>query len=621
MDTQDFLAALTHVGKYARFIPELGRREVYIETVDRVKNMHKTYYANKNIEPLINEAFALVEQQLVLPSMRSMQFAGEAILRNHARLFNCSFLGIDHPLAFREVPFLLLSGCGVGYSVQKHDVEKLPLVRGTRRARTVHYVGDTIEGWSEAFYLLACSYFFHKKEIVFNYSRIRKEGTPLKVSGGKAPGHKRLAMALERVRAIFERAVGRNLTPLEAHDMMCHIADCVIAGGIRRSAMISLFSEDDHEMLTCKSGEWWVKNPQRARANNSVTLYRPELTKDKFMNIWDIIRRSGAGEPGLFLTNSFLFGLNPCAEVALLFMQFCNLCTIAAGQIRTREQFLAACRAAAIIGTLQAGYTKFKTLRKRWQKNCEDDALLGISMTGIADNPSLYTPELLEEGARLVVQVNREVAAIIGINPAARTTLGKPDGTSSLEVKCSSGIHARHAPYYMRRMRFGKSENIAGFLQQQLPSRFIEDDKFDSSKIVLSVPVMSPPGSITRHDESAIDLARRTMIQNNHWIKPGHIRGENMHNQSVTISIKDEEWDDVGEYLWQNNDLFTGVSVLPYDGGTYVQAPFEDITKEQYDEMMLDFPDWVDFYSFKESDDNTSLADQSACAGGACEVV
>lgn len=621
MDTQDFLAALTHVGKYARFIPELGRREVYLETVDRVKQMHRDYYKDKNIDPLIDEAFSFVEQQLILPSMRSMQFAGEPILRNHARLFNCSFLGIDDVLAWKEVPFLLLSGCGVGYSVQKKDVEKLPLVRGTRRKRKIHFVEDTIEGWAEAFYVLALSYFFHKQEVVFNFSRVRKEGTPLKVSGGKAPGPKKLAVALERVRKVFDGAVGRKLTPLECHDMMCHIADCVIAGGIRRSAMISLFSDDDQEMLTCKSGEWWLKNAQRARANNSVVLYRPTLTRDSFFNIWDIIKRSNAGEPGFFITNSWLYGTNPCAEVALLYMQFCNLCTIAAGQIKTREQFLRACRLASIIGTLQSGYTKFKSLRKDWQRNCEADSLLGISMTGIADNPDLYTPELLEEGAKIVVETNKEVAAIIGVAPSARTTLGKPDGTSSLEVRCASGIHSRHSPFYARRMRFGKNENIAKFLINTMHQRFIEDDAFDPTKIVLTVPVKSPVGSITRLDESAVGLAKRAMIQNQHWIKPGHITGENMHNQSVTISIKDHEWEEVGEYLWENKELFTGVSVLPYDGGTYAQAPFEEITEDQYNDMMSDFPDWVDFYSFREDGDFTNLSDQSACAGGACEVV
>lgn len=620
MDTQAFLSSLIHASKYARYVPELGRREVYQESVDRVEAMHREYYANiPEVAPYIDEAISMVRQQFVLPSMRCMQFAGLPILRNHARVYNCAFLAIDDVAAWWEVPFLLLSGCGVGYSVQHHAVDKLPKVRGTAHRRHRYVVPDTIEGWASAFLRLAKAHFYGWRTPLFDFRNIRPAGSELKTTGGKAPGPAKLKKALEQVAKVFRGARGRALTTLEVHDMMCHISDCVAAGGIRRSAMLTVFDLDDELMLRCKTGDWWVKNGQRSRANNSAAMLRETTTREDFDYVLKIARDSNAGEPAPFFTNNLLWGLNPCAEVALRSMQFCNLCVIAGGVIRTRAQFIAACRAAAILGTLQAGYTKFKGLRKQWQENCELEALLGISLTGQADNPGFFTDELLREGAELIVAVNKELAQIIGINQAARTTLGKPDGTSSLLVSCASGVHARHGRFYLRRIRFGRTESIVSFLRQHLSDRYIEDDAMDPNGVVVVVPVRSPEGSIVRSEETALDLARRAMSVNKNWIAPGHVSGDNKHNQSVTISVMPHEWDKLGDYLWEEREHYQGMAVLPYDGGTYTQLPHTEITEEEYLDWEAGFPEWVDFSEWIEDGDYTLRQQQVACAGGACE--
>lgn len=382
--------------------------------------------------------------------------------------------------------------------------------------------------------------------------------------------------------------------------------------------MISLFDIDDTEMLACKSGQWWVENEQRGRANNSVVLYRPEVTEQMFKDLFTKIRESGCGEPGLFWTNDKELGTNPCAEIALNAFQFCNLCEINASNIKDQEDFNNRAKAASIIGTLQASYTDFHYLRPQWKETTEREALLGIGMTGIASN-KIFNLDI-EQAAQIAVNTNKEFSKRVGVNQAARVLCVKPSGTSSLVASCSSGIHAWHSKYYIRRMRFNKEEAIYKYLVNICPELF-EDCKFASSTTaILSLPQESPDNAMTRN-ESALDLLERVKEVYTKWILSGHNTGVNTHNVSVTISVRDSEWDDVRDWMWENRDCYAGISVLPYDGGTYVQAPFEEITEEQYLELVSKLtlaP--IDLTKVIEHEDNTNFTENSACAGGACEV-
>lgn len=405
------------------------------------------------------------------------------------------------------------------------------------------------------------------------------------------------------------------MTDLECHDIMCHIADSVLAGGIRRSAMISLFDLDSDDMLSCKSGNWWELNPQRGRANNSVVLKRHLLTKEDFFKVWTKVKDSGSGEPGFYLTNNTDYGTNPCCEIALRPNSFCNLCEINGAVITTQDELNAVVKAAAFLGTLQAGYTDFHYLRDIWKTNTEKDALIGVSMTGIANSELLKLDFV--KASQIVLEENEKIADIIGINKAARTTTVKPAGTTSLVLGTSSGIHAWHNDYYIRRMRIGKNESIYSYLASYHPE-LIVDDISNPNQAIIEVPQKAPQGSITRH-ETPIDLLERVKLISDKWIKPGHRKGDNTHNVSCTISIKDNEWDEVGNWMWENRSVYNGISVLPYDGGTYSQAPFEDCSKEEYERRFKSLSS-VDLDEVIESQDNTDLNGELACSGGACEV-
>jgi ribonucleoside-diphosphate reductase alpha chain len=619
LNTQNVLSDITHYSKYARYNEKFFRRETFSETVDRNLQFHIDRFPQH--ETLLREAYSLVYDKLVLPSMRSMQFAGPALTRNHARSYNCSFMHMSDTKTFADLLFLLLSGCGTGYSVQRHHVAKLPEIQ--RPIGYTHYaIDDTIEGWADAVKALVDAYFYGQSLPLFDYSLIRPEGSPLKTSGGKAPGPKKLKEALEKVQAIFDNclSIGLNrLEPIHVHDINCHLADCVAAGGIRRSAMISLFSIDDIDMIKCKSGAWWEKNGQRARANNSVVLLRGSVTKEQFFDLWQLCKESYAGEPGFFWTNCLEVGTNPCAEISLLHRQFCNLVTINFSKIKNATQFAKACWAASVIATFQASLTDFSYIHKDWKSTTEAEALIGVSMTGIADNIGLYNKLDVAAGARIVVETNAEIADMLGIKCSARCTTGKPDGTSSLILESASGIHARHNDYYFRTMRFGVNEPIASYLTSILPPDFWELDITDNSRVVIGMPVQSPRNSITR-EESAADLLKRTARQNVEWIQTGHRSGKNYNNQSVTISLRDHEWDSTRDWMWENQQLYTGISVLPYDGGTYQQAPFQDITAQRYAELVAMLPPYIDLTAIIEYEDSTSLSGEVACAGGACEV-
>jgi ribonucleoside-diphosphate reductase alpha chain len=550
--------------------------------------------------------------------MRSMQFAGKPIEMSPNRIYNCAFAPIDDWRVFSEIMFLLLGGTGVGYSVQKHHVDSLPEIRKPNADKTRRFlIGDSIEGWADSISVLVKAYFFGGSKPTFDFRDIRAKGARLITSGGKAPGPQPLKECLIKLEGILDaKKDGDKLTPLEVHDMVCHIADAVLAGGIRRAALISLFSANDEQMISCKSGAWWETNPQRGRANNSAVLMRHKITKEYFLDLWKRIEASGAGEPGIYLSNDKDWGTNPCCEIALRPFQFCNLCEVNVSDVVDQDDLNARVKAASFIGTLQAGYTDFHYLRPIWQRTTEKDALIGVSMTGIGSGAVLKMD--MKEAAKVVKVENKRLAEVMGINPSARTTTVKPAGTTSLTLGTSSGIHAWHNDYYIRRVRVGKNEAIYSHLLVNHPE-LVEDEYFrPHDTAVIGIPQKAPADAIFR-TESPIQLLERVKKVHGEWIKPGHRTGNNSHNVSATISIREHEWKAVGEWMWDNKEYYNGLSVLPYDGGTYIQAPFEDCTKEKYEELMKTLTE-VDLSKVIEIEDNTDLSGEVACAGGACEV-
>jgi ribonucleoside-diphosphate reductase alpha chain len=612
------LSDITVHMKYAKYIPELNRRETCEELVTRNKNMHIKRYPELKEE--IELKYKYVYEKKVLPSMRSMQFAGKPIEISPNRVYNCAFLPIDHVDAFSETMFLLLGGTGVGYSVQKHHVETLmPINKPYNKRKRRFLVGDSIEGWSDAIKVLMKSYIGDKRssKIEFDFSDIRPKGARLVTSGGKAPGPQPLKECIVKITGILEnKNDGEKLSTLETHDIVCHIADAVLAGGIRRAALISLFSADDDEMISCKSGNWWESNPQRGRSNNSAVLIRHKITKKFFMELWKRIELSGAGEPGIYLSNDKEWGTNPCCEIALRPFQFCNLCEVNVSNIESQADLNYRVQAAAFIGTLQAGYTDFHYLREVWQQTTEKDALIGVSMTGIGSGVVLGYD--LEKSADIVKRENSRVSKLIGINKSARCTTVKPAGTTSLTLGTSSGIHAWHNDYYIRRIRVGKNESIYKYLIVNHPE-LLEDDFFRAhDTAIITIPQKAPKGSILR-TESPFDLLERVKKVATEWVKSGHRTGSNTHNVSATISLREEDWYLAGEWMWTNKEHYNGLSVLPYDGGTYTQAPFEDITEEKYNEMINHLNN-IDLSLIVEETDETDLSGELACAGGACEI-
>ena len=610
------LSDITVFMKYAKHLEDKQRRETWGELVRRNKKMHHKKYKMLNGE--IDEAYELVQSKKVLPSMRSMQFAGKPIEISPNRVYNCGYLPVDDWRAFSEILFLLLGGTGVGFSVQKHHVENLPEIRKPRGDRSRRFlVGDSIEGWADAVKTLMRSYFEGTSTINFDFSDIRPKGARLVTSGGKAPGPEPLKTCVRQIKSILnEKKDGDQLEPIEVHDIICHIADAVLAGGIRRAALISLFSADDQEMISCKAGRWWEKNPHRARANNSAVIVRHRVRKKFFKGLWERIKLSQSGEPGIYFTNDKDWGTNPCCEIALRPFQFCNLCEVNVSDVKDQEDLNSRVKAAAFLGTLQAGYTEFHYLRPIWQRTTEKEALLGVSLTGIGSG---RVQDLdLEQAANIAIEENKKVANLIGIKPAARVTTIKPAGTSSMVLGCSSGIHAWHNDYYIRRLRVGKNEDIYQYLSVNYPE-LVEDEYFrPHDTAVISVPQKAPSNAMLRH-ETALDLLKRVKYFSEKWIQPGHCTGNNTHNISATISLKSHEWDDVGEWMWKNREYYNGLAVLPFDGGSYVQSPFEDCDEVTYKRLMKKLKE-IDLTKITEKKDNTDLAGEVACGGGSCEV-
>lgn len=612
----EILSDIVVWSKYAKYDEKKQRRETWEELVTRNMEMHIRKFPQ--LEKLIRTNYELVFEKKILPSMRSLQFSGKPIEVNNSRIYNCSYLHIDDYRAFNETMFLLLSGTGVGYSVSRNHIDKLPAIsKPTKQRRFL--IPDNIEGWADAVKVLMKSYFgLSSWKPNFDYRSIRAKGERLITSGGVAPGPEPLKICLTHIEAILERKKdGEQLSSLECHDILCHIANAVLAGGIRRSAMIALFDYDDEEMLTCKSGKWYETNPQRGRANNSVKILRNgAVSKDMFLNLWKKVEASNAGEPGFLFTNDLELGTNPCAEISLNSFQFCNLVEINASDIKDQFDFEERAAAAAFIGTLQASYTDFHYLRPEWKEVTEREALLGVGMTGIASGNILNLD--IAEAAETAVRTNKFVANTIGINESARITTIKPSGTASIVLGCSSGVHAWHSKYYIRRMRVGKSEALYTYLYINHPE-LLEDSVYDSREAYVFVPIAAPKKALTRDSESAISFLERVKLLHEKWIKPGHVYGENTHNVSATVTMKQSEWGIVGEWLWQNQNHYNGLSFLPEDLGSYEQTPFEEIDEARYLELSKVLKG-INVANIIEISDNTNLAGEAACAGGACEI-
>ena len=633
----DALSSITIFSKYAKYLPQEKRRETWDEIVDRYQNMMIKKYPS--LKDAIVKSAIMIREKKVLPSMRALQFAGNAAEVNNARIYNCCFLPIDSLHSFSETMFLLLGGTGVGYSVQKHHVAQLPVITKPGKKKT-YLIEDSIMGWADAVKVLFKAYMEGKFMPSFDFRAIRHKGARLVTAGGKAPGPEPLKLCLTHVQAILDRKQeGEKLSPIEAHDILCHIANSVLAGGIRRSAMISLFSHDDEEMITCKYGSWWELNEQRGRSNNSAVLKRDEVSEEEFFSLWKRIEASGSGEPGVYWTNNEDWGTNPCCEIGLRPYQFCNLCEINVSDVENQTDLNDRVTVAAFFGTLQAGFTDFHYLRDIWKKTTDKDALLGIGMTGIGSREILkYNLSITANTAKVV---NSMISAIIGTNEAARITCVKPSGTTSCVLGTSSGIHAWHAPFYVRTVRFGKSEDIAAYMMVNHPELCEDDVLRPKDTLCVRIPIKAPEGSIFR-TETAIDTLERVKKFATEWVLPGHVNGDNTHNVSATISIDPnrkystcitsdqppkytlfeegaDEWFTVGLWMWENREHYNGLSVLPYFGGSYKQAPFEDITEEEYNTRLTSLNS-LDLTKVIEIDDNVEFGAIVACGGGQCEI-
>lgn len=611
-----------HQSRYARWREDLGRRETWQETVDRYVEFMVTGYVESDVEADIRSAILNLE---ILPSMRALMTAGPALERCNVAGYNCSYTPIDSPLRFAEVLYVLMCGTGVGFSAERDEVEKLPVVPMIAEDRDSGpwYVGDSKEGWAEAYaHLISELYQGYAPE--FNFDYVRPAGARLKTFGGRASGPGPLKELFEFTIEKFMDAEGRKLTPLEVHDIVCKIGEVVVVGGVRRSALISLSNLDDTAMAEAKAGAWWEKNPQRALANNSA-VYDAIPSVGDFMAEWLSIYRSGSGERGIFSRaacekiaesrgrdlKGAKVGTNPCSEIILRPQQFCNLTEVVMRQGDTLNTVKRKVRLATILGTLQARLTKFAFLSKEWAETTREDALLGVSMTGIYDGPELSAYDLVNLRG-YAQEVNKTYAKKLGINPAAAITCVKPSGTVSQLADCASGIHQRHSPFYIRRVRGDIKDPLSQFLMVQgVPSEacVMKPD----TTVVFSFPQRAPEGVPTREDVDAIGHLKKWLHYQKHWCD---------HKPSVTISVRENEWPSVGAWVYENFEWMSGVSFLPHSDHTYRQAPYEECDEETYENLLASMPnlDWS-LMSMYEKTDNTSGSQTLACSSGACEVV
>jgi ribonucleoside-triphosphate reductase (thioredoxin) len=596
----------TFVSKYARWIEEKQRRETWKEAVDRVRNMMHTKYADSSISEEIDWAYDIMYKKRVLGSQRALQFGGKPIMDRHAKIYNCTSSYCDRLRFFQECFWLLLCGSGTGFSVQKHHIEKLPnLQHNPPKGKGVKYViEDSIEGWANALGVLLSSYFdrpvdefaeFSNTYIVFDYSEIREKGTPLSSGVGKAPGFEPLAKGLEKIRSLLDRCIAngqKKLRPIDAYDIVMHSSDAVLSGGVRRSASLALFSPDDEEMAKAKTGNWFIDNPQRARSNNSALLLKDSTTFEEFQTLMESVKEYG--EPGFIWSESKDMIFNPCVEIGMWPVdeesgksgwQGCNLSTINCSSVTDENDFYERCRATAIIGTLQAGFTKLEYLGETSEKIFEREALLGVSLTGTMEKPDLVLSEkILREGAKIAVKTNEEIAKKIGIKQAARVTCLKPEGTSSSMLGTSSGIHPHHAKRYIRHVQANMLEAPYEYFKSYNPQACEKSSwSANDTDEVIKFPIEVPDGSKLRNQLPAVEMLSVVKQTQQNWVNSG--KNQRLctqtylsHNVSNTVTVKPDEWDDVTKYIYENRKYYAGISLIPQSGDKdYPQAPFTTV--------------------------------------------
>jgi ribonucleoside-diphosphate reductase alpha chain len=624
-DYQTFIAT----SRYARWLDDEGRRENWGETVGRyMDNVVKPVAGDDSYTKSIEEAILNLE---VMPSMRALMTAGPALSRDNTAGYNCSYLPVDDPKSFDEAMFILLCGTGVGFSVERQYVKKLPDVPDNLfQSDTTVIVKDSKEGWAKS--LRQVIALLYSGEIPkWDVSKVRPAGSKLKTFGGRASGPAPLVDLFSFVIRVFANAKGRKLSSIECHDIMCKIGEVVVVGGVRRSAMISLSNLSDDRMRHAKSGAWWENDPQRALANNSVS-YTEKPDAVSFMREWMSLVESGSGERGIFNREAsvaqakkngrrdpnFEFGTNPCSEIILRPYQFCNLTEVVVRTSDTVESLERKVRMATILGTVQSSYTKFPYLRKVWTDNTEAERLLGVSLTGIMDNPLTTTKnagleKTLERLKEVAVATNAEWAERLGIPVSAAITCVKPSGTVSQLVDSASGIHARHSPYYIRTVRGDNKDPLTQFMKDQgIPSE--PDVMKPDATTVFSFPMKAPEGAITTSDLTAIEQLEMWLAYQRAWCE---------HKPSVTINVKGDEWFEVGAFVYKHFDEMSGVSFLPYNEHTYQQAPYQEVGKFDYEALLSCMPmdiDWSKLSDY-EAEDNTAGSQTLACSGDSCEIV
>jgi ribonucleoside-diphosphate reductase alpha chain len=623
-DYQTFIAT----SRYARWIEEEGRRETWGETVSRyMENIVKPVAGDDSYIKDIEQAILSLE---VMPSMRSLMTAGPAAARDNTCMYNCSYLAVDDPKSFDEAMFILLCGTGVGFSVERQCIDKLPEVPTLFDSDTIVMVKDSKEGWAKAFrQVLALLWAGEIPK--WNVDKVRPAGARLKTFGGRASGPAPLIDLFNFAVSTFKEAQGRKLSSIECHDLMCKVGEIVVVGGVRRSAMISLSNLSDDRMRHAKSGKWYEQDPHRGLANNSVA-YSEKPDSMSFMREWMALVESGSGERGIFNRQAAKvqaglngrrksdaeFGTNPCSEIILLPNEFCNLSEVVIRATDTLKDLERKVRLATILGTIQATYTKFPYLRKIWEKNTAEERLLGVSLTGIMDNPLMTTAnkgldKTLRHLKDVAINTNAEWAERLGIPVAAAITCVKPSGTVSQLVDSASGIHARHSTYYIRTVRGDNKDPLTQFMKDQgIPN---EPEAFKPEQTtVFSFPIKSPVGAVCTPDTTAIEQLEMWLMYQRHWAE---------HKPSVTINVRKNEWFDVGAFVYKNFDEMSGVSFLPFDEHTYQQPPYQDCSKDDYEALLSVMPEkinWADLSNY-EKEDTTVAMQTMACSGDSCELV